>query len=80
MGGEEVERALGVVDEICKKLEEICGVCSKGTWDDYIVFRSCRLILDASENLHEARRLMRKYLAYARQQKGNSEWEQLSLF
>jgi hypothetical protein len=76
----EVERALGVVNQICEKLEELCGVCSKGTWDDYILYRSCRLILDASESLHEARVLIRRYLAYARQQKGNSEWEQLSLF
>jgi hypothetical protein len=76
----EMERALEVVDDVCKKLEEICEDCSKGTWDDYVVYRSCMLILGASDNLHEARSLIRKYLAYARQQKGNSEWEQLSLF
>jgi hypothetical protein len=76
----EMERALGVVEEVCKNLEEICEACSKGTWDDYLVFRSCMLIVGASENLHEARNLIRKYLAYARQQKGNSKWEQLSLF
>jgi hypothetical protein len=74
----EVERTLGVVDEICEKLEKLYGACSKGKWDDYLLYRSCRLILDANDNLHEARSLIRKYLSYARQQKG--EWEQLSLF
>jgi len=76
----EVERTLGVVDEICEKLEKLYRACSKGTWNDYLLYRSCRLILDASDSLHEARSLMWKYLSYARQQKKNSEWEQLSLF
>jgi hypothetical protein len=76
----EVERTLGVVDEICEKLDEICGFCLEGTWDDYVLYRSCRLIVEASENLHEAKNLIRRHLSYARKQKGNSEWEQLSLF
>jgi hypothetical protein len=76
----EVERTLRVVDEVCKKLEEICEDCLKGTWDDYFLYRSCKLIVGASENLHEAKNLIRMHLSYARKQKGNSEWEQLSLF
>jgi hypothetical protein len=76
----EMERTLRVMDEICEKLEELCGICLEGAWDDYVLYRSCRLIVEAGEHLREARGLIREYLSCAWQRKGNSEWEQLSLF
>jgi hypothetical protein len=77
----EVERILRAVDEICEKLEELCiGFCSERIWDDYVLYRLCRLIVEAGENLREAGGLMREYLSCAGQQGENSVGEQLSLF
>jgi hypothetical protein len=45
-----------------------------------VLYRLCRLIVEAGENLREAGGLMREYLSCAGQQGENSVGEQLSLF